>query len=159
MELTYENMLKFVKEYFTAFNKYGQDPETTHRMDAYFAPDLEYIPYVAILKPISGRDKFLSLMSAHPSSTEILTPEDIVIDDRRKAVSVLVKAEVSDAATKKLLVSKKFHVFYQLILDQNQTIKVKTMVFFEQGLPPGSLDLDDVYKRDAGIADLYQDPH
>jgi len=54
MELTYESIAKYMKEYFEAFNAYGQNPATIHRMDEYFAPDFEFIPYVAAIPKVVG---------------------------------------------------------------------------------------------------------
>ena len=155
MELTYDNILKFMKDYFKAFLEYGQDPKTAHRMEDYFAPDLEFFPYIAGNAPVSGRDKFLKLMSSHPSSLERLTPDDIMVDEKRGAAVVLLKTEIIDAKTGEVLVTKMYHPLYQLGLDENKTIKIKKILFFEEVLPQGTLDVGDVLKRDAGIADLF----
>ena len=47
MELTYDSIVKYMTEYFETFNAYGQNPDTIHRMDKYFAPDFEFIPSVS----------------------------------------------------------------------------------------------------------------
>jgi hypothetical protein len=157
LEFTYENIVAFMKDYFKAYTAYAQEPKTVHRMNDYLAPDFEFIPYIAGNARISGRDKFLSLMSAHPSSHETLTPEDIMVDEKRKVVVVLLKAELADSATGELLVAKSYHVLYQLMLDGNKTIKIKKVLFFEEILPPDTLDMGDVFRRDPGIAGLFAD--
>jgi hypothetical protein len=148
MELTYENILKFMEDYFKAYTAYAQDSKTTHRMHDYFAPDFEFIPYVAGLEHTTDRDEFLSIMSSHPSSYETLTPEDIIIDERRKVVVVLLKTEVVDRKTGKVAVAKSYLPRYQLGLDENDTIKIKKLQFFWEVLPPGALEVHEVFRRD-----------
>lgn len=157
MELTYDNIVAFMKDYFKAYTKYAQAPEATHRMNDYLAPEFEFTPYIAGNARISGRDQFLSLMSSHPSSHESLTPEDIMVDERRKVAVVLLKAELADSATGEVLVAKSYHVLYQLMLDEKNTIKIQKVLFFEEILPPGTLDMGDVFRRDSGMAKLYSD--
>ena len=148
MELTYENIAKYMKEYFEAFNAYGQNPATIHRMDAYFAPDFEFIPYVATIPKVVGRDAWYKVLLSHPSGYEKLTPEDMVIDDRRKVVVVLIKAEIIDPATREVLVTKHYFAHYPLVVDENNAIKVKKLQFFWEVLPPGAMEIDDVFDRD-----------
>jgi hypothetical protein len=148
MELTYESIAKYMKEYFEAFNAYGQNPATIHRMDAYFAPDFEFIPYVARIPKVVGREEWYKVLLSHPSGYEKLTPEDMVIDDRRKVVVVLIKAEIIDPATREVLVTKRYFAHYPLVLDENNTIKVKRLQFFWEVLPPGVMEIDDVFDRD-----------
>jgi hypothetical protein len=148
MELTYDNIMKFMKEYFPAYTAYAQDPKTTHRMHDYFAPDLEFIPYVAGLEHTTDREEFLRIMSSHPSSYEMLTAEDIIIDERQKVVVVLMKTEVVDRNTGKVVVTKSYLPRYQLALDENDTIKIKKLQFFWEVLPPGALEVHEVFRRD-----------
>lgn len=159
MELTYNRIMEFMKDYFKNFSTYAQDTKTAHRMNDYIAPDFEFTPYIAGNAPISGRDEFLRLMSSHPSSLERLTPEDIMVDERRKIAVALLKTEIIDSATGEVLVTKSYHALYQLILDENRTIKIQKILFFEEILPPGTLDVGDVLRRDAGMANLFSDPH
>jgi len=72
----------------------------------------------------------------------------MVIDDRRKVVVVLIKAEIIDPATREVLVTKRYFAHYPLVLDENNTIKVKRLQFFWEVLPPGVMEIDDVFDRD-----------
>ena len=148
MELTYDNIMKFMNEYFPAYTAYAQDPKTTHRMYDYFAPDLVFEPYVAGLEHTTDRDEFLSIMASHPSSYETLIPEEIIIDERRGVVVVLLKTEVVDRKTGKVVVTKNYLPRYQLVLDENDTIKIKKLQFFWEVLPPGALEVHEVFRRD-----------
>lgn len=123
---------------------------TSHRMHDYFVPEFEFIAYIAGYAPISGREQFLRRMATHPSSYEMLIPEDIMIDVKRKIAVALIKADVSDTATGKLLVTKRYQAIYQLVPDQNSAIKIRKVLFFEEVLPRGALDLNQVFGKDWG---------
>jgi hypothetical protein len=92
MDFNYDDIMKYMKAYFDTFNKYGQNPDTIHRMDDYFAPDFKFLPYVATIKPTSGREEWYKVLLSHPSGYEKLTPIDIIYDERQKVVVVLIKA-------------------------------------------------------------------
>jgi len=148
MDITYDIIVKYMKDYFKTFNKYGQDPETIHRLDEYYAPDLEFNPYVAGIGHTTGRDEFYQVLLSHPSGHEKLTPEEIVVDEIRKIAVVLIKAEISDSHTGEVLVTKRYFVLYPLVLDENGTIKIKKIQLFWEVLPPGAMEIDDVFARD-----------
>ena len=148
MELTYDAILDYMNKYFETFNAYGQNPETIHKMDDYFAPDFEFHPYVAFIKPVIGREEWYRVLLSHPSGFEKLTPKDIVIDERRKIVDVLIEAEISDTGTGEVLVTKHYFAHYPLVLDENNTIKIKELRFFWEILPEGTMDIEEVFARD-----------
>jgi hypothetical protein len=149
MELTYDNIVKWMKDYFQVYSTYGQDPKTAHRMNDYFTPDLEFIPYIAALRgPITSRDDFLRVTTSHPSWYETLTPEDITVDERRKAVAVLFKMEVIDRKTGKAVVKKSALSHYQLVLDENNTFKIRKIQFFWEVLPPDVPEFYDLFGED-----------
>ena len=148
MELTYDTIIRYIKDYFNVFNKYGQNPEEIHRLDDYYAPDLEFTPYVAGIGHTTGRDDFYQVLLSHPSGKEQLTPEEIVVDERRGMAVVLIKAEISDSKTGEVLVTKRYFVLYPLVLDENATIKIKKIQLFWEVLPPDAMEIDDVFDRD-----------
>lgn len=153
MELTYDNILKWMKEYFETYSTYGQDAETADRMEEYFTPDLRFIPYIAgIGGPEGGfksRDEFINTAKSHSSWYEKLTPEDITIDVNHNAVAVRFGMEVIDRKTGKVAVKKSAMAHYELVLDENDTIKIKTIRFFWEVLPPGVPEFYDLYEDDA----------
>jgi hypothetical protein len=148
MELTYDNIVKYMNEYFETFNAYGQNPATINRMDAYFTPDFEFLPYVATIPHVAGRDEWYRVLLSHPSGYEKLTPEDLVIDERRKVVVALIKAEIIDSHTREVLVTKRYFARYPLTLDEKNTIKISKLQFFWEVLAPGAMEIDDVFDRD-----------
>jgi hypothetical protein len=153
VELKYDNILKWMTEYFQVYSTYGQAPETADRMKDYFAPELRFIPYIAgIGGPEGGffsRDEFIRTAKSHPAWYEKLTPEDITIDERRQAVVARFGMEVIDRKTGKIAVKKSGMAHYELILDENDTIKIKTIRFFWEVLPPGVPEFYDLYDDDA----------
>ncbi len=122
MELTYENMQNFIKDYFPAFIKYGQDPKENHRLHDYFSENFEFYPEIPGVVPVFDRDLFLTQMSSHPSCREEMEPEDIFIDLKRKAVVALLNARIVDTKTGEVLVRKKYFPVYYLELDKEQAI-------------------------------------
>jgi hypothetical protein len=150
MELTYDNMVKFMEEYFPVYSVYGQDPATAHRMNDYYTPDFVFTGYVGFPEPLvyPSRDAFLAFDVSHPSSYERLTPEDMTVDERRKIVFVIIKFEFIDRKTGEVLVEERGATQYQLVLDENDSIKVKSFVFFPQRVTPGTLTGTDVFMKD-----------
>ena len=148
MEFTYDNIVQYMKDYFETFNKYGRDPETIHRLNDYYAPDLEFNAYVAGIGRSIGCDDFFRIQLSHPSSVEMLTPEEIMVDERRKIAIVQIKAEISDSQTGEILVTKRYFIRYPLALDENNNIKIKAIILFWEVLPPGAYEIDDAFARD-----------
>ena len=146
MELTYENIVKWMKEYFKAYNAYAQNPKTVSRMCDYYATDLQFIPYIAGLEHTDKRDDFLNILSGHPSSYETFTIEDIAVDERRKVVVAMLKAEIFDSKTVKLLLAKRYLVHYQLVLDESNALKIQKIQFFWEVLPAGALDVHEAFR-------------
>jgi hypothetical protein len=150
MDFSYDSITEFFKNYFETFNKYGQSRETIHRMDEYFHPDLEFIPYVANVAPAHGRQAFYDVLVSHPSGYEKLTPVDIVYDEKKRVAVIMILAEISDSKTGELLVKKHYFVRYPLVLDENNTVKIKELKLFWELLPAGSMEINDVFARDWG---------
>lgn len=151
MELTYDNIVKWMKDYFPVYSEYGQDPATVHRMNDYYTPDFEFIGYVGLPQGpmvMASRDDFLRFDISHPSSYERLTPEDITVDERRNVVIVIIKFEAIDRKTGEVLVEERGVSHYQLVLDENNTIKIKRLLFFPERVPSGTLTVADVFARD-----------
>jgi hypothetical protein len=149
MELDYDTIQKWMKEYFQTYNQYAQNPETVHKMDRFFAPDMEFFPYVASLRgpegPVNSREDFYKILAGHPSSYETFEPEDIVIDEKRGVVVALLKVQLFDSKTKEVLLRKSYLPWYKLILDENKDIKIKKIQFFWEVMPPGVLEVNELF--------------
>jgi len=152
MELTYDSIQNWMKEYFETYSTFGQKPETADRMKEYFAPDLRFIPYIAgIGGPEGGfhnRDEFIHTAKSHPSWYERLIPDDITIDERRNTVVVLFRMEVVDTKTNEIAIKKSALAHYQLVLDENETIKIKKILFFWETMPPDKKEFYELFGRE-----------
>jgi hypothetical protein len=150
MELIYDDMVKFMEEYFPVYSEYGQEPATAHRMHEYYAPDFVFTGYVGYLEPVvyPSAEAFVEFDLSHPSSYERLTPEDMIVDERRKRISALIKFEFIDKPTGKVLAEERGVSHYQLVLDERGDIKISSIVFFPQRLAPGTRSGADVFARD-----------
>ena len=147
MEFKYEAVVKWMEEYFQAYNQYAQNPATVDRMSAYFAPDMVFKPYVAALgKGVDSRADFYRILAGHPSAFEQFTPEEIIVDERKRAVVVLLRAEVFDSATKKSLFAKHNLPYYQMELDEHQNLRIKNIHFFWEELTHGALDVHEAFR-------------
>jgi len=147
MKMTYDEIATWIDEYFAAFNLYGQDPHKIHRMDEYFSKNFVFNPYIAHVGKVAGRDNWYKVLTSHPSGVETLTPEDVVIDERRQAFVAQIKAELSDRDTGELLLTKRYLARYPLVEEEGR-MKIERLDFFWEVLPEGALEIDDVFERD-----------
>ncbi len=145
--MTYEQITAWVEEYFDAFNRYGQDPALIHHMDKYFSKDFVFNPYIAHVGKVAGRDQWYGVLTSHPSGVEKLTPEDILIDERRQTFAVQIKAEICDRDSGKILVTKRYFARYPLV-EEDGLMKISRLDFFWEVLPQGAMEIDDVFERD-----------
>jgi hypothetical protein len=134
MEFNYDNMVAFMESYFKEFSIYGQDPKTQYRLNEYFAPELEFVPYLKDHPRIQSREHFYKAM-VHPAIQETLTLGELVVDDRRGVVDALVKTELKHKETGEIKVLAWFNAIYQLKFDENKTIKIKKILFFFECKP------------------------
>jgi hypothetical protein len=140
MKPTYEETIKFMKDYFTAYNAYAQNSETVHRMDDYYMPDVRFVPFIAAFggpeNALTSRDDFYRTFIDHPSRYETLEGEDITVDERRMVTTALIKATLFESGTDRVLLSKHYLVRYDLTLDDEDRLKIKTILFFWEVAPP-----------------------
>ncbi len=141
MELTNDTITNWMNEYFEVYGKYGQVAETADRMYKYFAPDLRFIPYIAPIggpeKGFHSRDEFIQTAVRHTGWYEKLTPLIYTVDEKRHSVVVMFTIDVYSRKTGKIVVARTAMSHYELILDENKDIKIKTIRFFWEVLPPG----------------------
>jgi hypothetical protein len=154
MKMTYDNILKWTREYFEFYSKYGQEPKTADRMKEYFAPDLRFIPYIASIGGPEGgfnsAEEFIKTAVGHTGWYEKLTPVEITIDERQKTVAVLFLIDVYDRKTGKITVKRSAFSLYDLVLDEAEKIKIKKIRFFWEVLPSGALEFFELYPEKPG---------
>ena len=149
MKMTYDQMAEWIEVYFADFNKYGQDPREIHRMDEYFSKDFVFNPYIAYVGKVSGRDEWYKVLTSHPSGIEVLTPEAVIIDDRRQEFVAQIKTELVDRDTREVLLTKRYLARYPLV-EEDGKMKIERLEFFWEILPEGAMEIDDVFERDWG---------
>jgi hypothetical protein len=146
MKYSYDDIIKWMKEYLNAYNSYAQNPETVNRMAEYFSPDVHFIPYISAFggpdNPVTSRDDFFKMFISHPTVYEKFEIEDIIVDEKRMIAVAFLNVSLFDSKTNKVLLKKHYLPRYQLVLDEDNKIKIKTILFFWESMPP---EADEAY--------------
>jgi hypothetical protein len=136
----YDEIVQWMKDYFATYNLYAQDEATVHRMDEYFAPDLRFMPYMSVFGgPEAGHssaEDFYRMLTSHPDDYEKFEVLDIFVDEQRMVAVAFLIARIFSTKTDELLVQKHYLPLYELILDDNGKLKIKTIRFFWEASPP-----------------------
>ena len=74
----YNDIVRFMEEYFIAYSQYGQIPETQHVMDKFYAPDLTFDDDV-----VKSRAEWYARCLTHPAIQDKLLVEHLFIDERQ----------------------------------------------------------------------------
>jgi hypothetical protein len=140
MKPTHDEIVKWINAYFTEYNVSAQDAKTVHKMDAYFAPDFTFIPYMYVFggpqSAIKGREAFYTMLTNHPSDYERFIVHDIFVDEKRLVSVAFLEATIYETATNKVKVKKNYLPLYELKLDEKGDLKIATVRFFWEALPP-----------------------
>jgi hypothetical protein len=119
-------------------------------MDEYFSRDFVFNPYIAYVGKVAGRENWYNVLTSHPSGIEVLTPEHVVIDERRQEFVAQIKTDLVDRDSREVLLTKRYLARYPLI-EEDGKWKIERLEFFWEILPEGALEIDDVFERDWGI--------
>lgn len=140
MRPTYDGIVNRMKDYFAAYNAYAQCAGTVHRMDEYFHPEMTFIPYMWLFggpdNAIQGRQGFYEMLTGHPDDYERFEVEDVFVDLERLVTVARLRATVYDGATHEVKVRKHYLPLYELVLDEEGSLKIKTIHFFWEASPP-----------------------
>jgi hypothetical protein len=140
MNPTYDTIVEWLKEYFAAYNAYAQNPETVHKMSDYFTEDVRFVPYISDFggpeNAVTSRDDFFRMFTSHPTVYEQFEVEDIVVDEKRMVAVGLLDVTLFDAKTNEVLVRKHYLPRYQLVLDREGKLRISTILFFWEAMPP-----------------------
>jgi hypothetical protein len=140
MKPTYEDIVKWMNEYFVAYNAYAQNPETVDRMSDYFTPDVKFVPYVSAFggpqNAVTNRDDFFRMFTGHPTVYEQFEVENVAVDERQMVAVAFLKVALFDSKTNEVLVRKRYLPRYQLVLDDKNRLKISTILFFWEASPP-----------------------
>lgn len=130
MKLTYEVMEKFIRRYFDYYNKYSQKEKTAYKMDECWGNDFHATGYFGT-DPIihtSGLSFRESIVQVHKNISEKLIPLNIVVDERKKEVGVLLKVEKEVLKTGEKMYFTGI-ALYSIVLDEEQNPKLKSLHF------------------------------
>jgi len=140
MKPTYDEIVKWMNDYFDEYNASAQSEETVHRMDEYFAPDLTFIPYMYVFggpdQAIKSREDFYSMLTGHPEDYEKFFVHDIFVDDERMVAVAFVRATIFETATDRVKVQKDYLPLYELKMDEDGELKIALIRFFWQAVSP-----------------------
>ena len=140
MDPTYDTIAQWMREYFETYNLYAQYEDTVHAMDKFFAPDLRFMPYMYLFGgPGAGhfsRETFYEMLTGHPDDYEQFEVLDIFVDEKRLTATAFLKATIYDANTDLPLLQKHYLPLYELMVDENHQLKIKTIRFFWESSPP-----------------------
>jgi hypothetical protein len=138
---TYDDIVRFMKEYFPAYSEKGQLPETHRIMDRFYAPDLIFDDGV-----VTSREQWYKACLAHPDTQDKLTLEHMWVDDRQKEVGALLKTQAIDRASGKVLLELKMNVHYSLKIDKDNDIKIAKVKVFLESNPEKAAKLMQIYR-------------
>jgi hypothetical protein len=140
MKPTHDEIVKWMNAYFAEYNASAQNAQTVHRMDPYFAPDFTFIPYMYVFggpkNAITGREAFYSMLTSHPSDYEKFIVHDIFVDEQRMVAVAFLEATIFETGTDKVKVKKNYLPLYELMLDHKDELKIATVRFFWEAMPP-----------------------
>ena len=140
MKPTHDEIVKWMDAYFVEYNASAQDAKTAHRMDTYFAQDFTFIPYMYVFggpqNAITGREVFYSMLTGHPADYEKFIVHDIFVDEKRMVAVAFLEATIFETGTNRVKVKKNYLPLYELMLDDKGALKISTVRFFWEALPP-----------------------
>jgi hypothetical protein len=140
MESVYDDIVRFMKEYFPAYSEKGQVEETHHIMDRFYAPDLAFDDGV-----ITSREQWYKACLSHPAIQDKITLEHLFVDEKQKEAGALVRTQAIERGSGKVLVEIKMNVLYSLKVDKNKDIKITSVKVFLESNPQKAARLMQVY--------------
>ena len=146
MEFTHDNVRKWFEEYFAEFNRCNGDPVKVRDMEKYFTEDLQFISYILNVKRPDDRTGLLNSM-VHPGLLEELKPEDIIIDEKNKAVAVILRVQFKEESTGTVFPAKHNCAHYQLVENSSAGLKIRKISYFTEHRPPDEPDMKTLMKK------------
>ena len=138
---TYEDIKRFMEEYFPAYSQYGQVAETHRIMDKFYDPELSF-PYDGV----TSREQWYERCLNHPAVQDQLSVEHIFIDEKQQEVGALLKTRAIDRTTGKVLLELDMNVLYNIKINSNKDIKITKVRVFLESDPAKVTKLTQLYK-------------
>ncbi len=146
MEFTYDNMVKFMDNYFQDYNQNAGNPQTLPKMRKYYTPAVQLFSYTLNSQMPHNQDRILQSM-LHPGLHEEFTPHYYVVDVKRRAVVVQMQNQFTEESINKSYPSKQLSVHYYLAHDNNKEFKINKILFFVEARPVGEEKMADLIKK------------
>ena len=140
MLFTYDQIVRFLKEYFPDYSEKGQTAQTQHVMDKYYAPDITFDDGV-----ITSRDQWYKACLSHPAIQDKITPLHLFVDEKQQEAGALVKTQAIERLTGNVLVEIKMNVLYVLRADENKEINITHVKVFLESNPQKGVKLMQTY--------------
>ncbi len=127
MPSLYDNIVRFMTDYFPAYSEHGQVAETHRVMDRFYARDLSFPD-----DGVTSREQWYERCLNHPAIQDKITLEHLYVDEKQKEVGALAMTQAIDRATGEVLLQLRMNVFYGLRIGVDGDIKIaKVKVFLE----------------------------
>jgi hypothetical protein len=146
MEFTHENVKKWLEDYFQEFNRSNGDPATVPNMEKYFTPDLVFTSYILGVKRPDDRAGLLGTM-VHPGLIEELEPEEIIIDEERQSVAVILRVQFTDKHDGTVFPVAHNCAIYDLVPDAENNLQIKKITYYTEPRPPEDPDIKALMKK------------
>jgi hypothetical protein len=146
MKYTHDNIKDWFRSYFAEFNRCNGDPKKVQHMGIYFTEDLQFISYILNVKRPDDREGLLNSM-IHPGLLEELKPEEMIIDEKNKAVAVILRVQFKEEATNTVFPAKHNCAIYQLVDDDSGNLKISKISYFTEHRPPDEPDMKKLMKK------------
>ena len=140
MALTYDEIAHFMTEYFPTYSEQGQNAQTQHVMDSFYAPDIIFDDGV-----ITSRKQWYEACLSHPAIQDKITLQHLFVDEKQQEAGALVKTQAIDRATGSVLVEIKMNVLYSLQKDSENKIKINRIQVFTESSPQKGAKLMQIY--------------
>ncbi len=141
MASTYDDIVRFMKEYFPVYSQQGQVAETHRVMDKFYAPELSFPA-----DGVTSREQWYERCLAHPAVQDRLSLEHLYIDERQNEVGALLKTEAVDRASGKVILELHLNVIYNIKISADKDIKITRVRVFVENDPDKVVKLNQLYQ-------------
>lgn len=133
MELTYQNMQSFMKQYCEDYSRWCNDPESISKLEQYYTPDFETKAYMHLQGMpypfVANLDEFKNFILKNHTDIlheEKLFPVEILIDERKRKAVMLLRVKKTVKSSGEVFDFDAI-ALYQLVLDGNDTLKIERL--------------------------------
>jgi hypothetical protein len=141
VDTMYDDMVRFMEEYFPSYSERGQVPETHRIMDKFYAPDLSFPD-----DGVTNREQWYERCLNHPAVQDRLTLEHLFVDEKQMEVGALLKTQAVERATGKVLLELRMNVVYNLRIEPDDDIKIARVRVFTESDPAKVTRLTQLYR-------------